>query len=152
HSMDSAPRVAITDAVQSTGQRTVGDHRDAILAAVWQEIFLNSAVDQAIADLIGNNRKRLESVLGCLKLCYREIADTDLAALALIHQPCQRAHGFGDGNGGIGLVKLDQIDGVDAEFTQAALHGLADARGVKILRRDFSRDKDTIAHSGDRLA
>ena len=54
--INHAGGVAITNAVEATSQRTVGNHGHAIGPAVWQEIFLNRAIDEVISNLIGHDR------------------------------------------------------------------------------------------------
>jgi len=64
-------RVAIQNAVDVFGERTIGNYCDAVGLTVWQYVFFDSSVNQVMPHLIRNDSMPSERFLSCLKFQAR---------------------------------------------------------------------------------
>ena len=117
---------------QAAAQRAVGQHRDAVLAAIRQHVRLDRALEQIVRRLRRMQRRgRAKHVhLGRI-----EVAHADRVDLAGAIEPRQRLGGVVDRHQRIGPVHLVEVDRVDAQPAQRRLRFLDDALRAAVAKR-----------------
>jgi hypothetical protein len=129
-------------AEQASAKRTVRQRRHPAGHALPQRPISVGAFedrfkpDEADLDLVGGDG-RVQVVLQRPDLLRVVIADTDGVDDAAAQKRVQRPGRPGRGALGVGPMQMQQIDGLDAEPTQRALHAVADPAeaGVIACRR-----------------
>ncbi len=144
---------------KSPAQRAIAECRDAVLAAVRQEVGFDSALEQIV--------RRLQHVKRChatklFDLLDGKIAYADRADLSLVEQHVHRVRRLFDRNQRVGPVDLIDVDVIGSKPAQGILDlahdagaaGIAENLLVLPLESRLGGDQDTRAQAGfgDRFA
>ena len=116
---------------QAVGHRPKGHHAEPVRLAEGKELGLGPAVEQVIADLLGDDGKCL---LAFAQLGGAEVAHAAVADLALLLKLGHCAHGIGDGNARVRPVNEVKVEIVGLQPLQAVLEvrGHAVRRGAAL--------------------
>jgi len=102
-------------AEQLAAERAVCDDGDALAAAVLEQTVLDRPIRDVVAELIRHDLVSPELALSVPQLGNREVAEADEAHFAGVDELLHGSHRLADRNIAVRLVKLEQIDRLDAE-------------------------------------
>ena len=138
-------------------QRRPGKHAQSQRSRHWHQLVLDRALDQAVFDLQGNERRPSAQIGHRLQLgnapC-RRVANPEVKGLAGAYEIVQRAHHFVGSRCQIPRMQMKKINPIGPELAQALLYRpdqveLVVAAGIGISRiaghRELGRKNDPFA-------
>ena len=116
---------------ETAAERAIGEHDEAVLLGVRQDIGLDLALEQIVGRLNGGERRLLAEAV---HLRRREIADADRPDLALAAEVLQRRRRLLEGHALVGPVHLINVDHVGLQPAERILELLAEPRRDRCAR------------------
>ncbi len=115
----------VTVGEETLGERAEGDAADAFLGEDIEELRLDPAVEHAVAGLVNQagrtefaeDLSRAGGVGGAV------VGEADVKGFAAAHSVREGAHGFFKGRVGVGAVRVENVDVVEAHAAQRLVEG-----------------------------